>query len=80
MRDIFINLLDNLLDMIQGSKTFCRLLKKQIADEKHAKEEYDKLKKHAPSRSIKLAIGRVGSQESKHRVKLTRMYWNHCTS
>jgi len=65
--------------MKQGSKTFCRLIKNQIADEKHAKKEYDKLKKHAPTKSIKEAIGRVGSQEGKHRIKLTRMYRNHCT-
>ena len=66
--------------MIQGSKTFCRLLKKQIADEKHARKEYDRLKRQAPTKAIKEAVGRVGSQESKHRVKLTRMYKNHCVT
>ena len=65
--------------MIRGSKVFCRLLKKQIADEIHAKKEYDKLKKYAPTKGIKEAIGRVGSQEGKHRTKLTRMHRNHCT-
>ena len=66
--------------MIKGSKTFCKMIKKQIDDEKHARQEYDKLKKYTPTKSIKEAIGRVGSQESKHRVKLTRMYKNHCTT
>jgi len=55
------------------------MIKKQIADEIHAKKEYDKLKKHTPTKSINEAIGRVGSQEGKHRIKLTRMYRNHCT-
>ena len=64
--------------MKQGSKTFCRLIKKQIADEKHAKKEYAKLKRHAPTKNMKEAINRIGSQEGKHRSKLTRMYRNHC--
>ena len=62
----------------KGSKTFCRMVKKQIPDEIHAKKEYDRLKKHAPTKSIREAIGRVGSQEGRHRVKLERMYRNHC--
>ena len=62
----------------KGSKTFCRMIKKQIPDEIHAKKEYDKIKKYAPTKSIKEAIGRVGSQEGKHRVKLERIYRNHC--
>jgi len=65
--------------MKPASKTFCRLIKKQIADEIHAKKEYDRLKKHAPTKSIKEAIDRIGTQEGKHRIKLTRMYRNHCT-
>ena len=55
------------------------MIKKQILDEIHAKKEYDKLKKRAPTKSIKEAINRVGFQEGKHRVKLERMYRNHCT-
>lgn len=65
--------------MKMGSKEFCRLVRKQIADEIHAKKEYARLGKLAPTKSIKEAIGRVGSQEGKHRGKLTRMYRNHCT-
>jgi len=62
----------------KGSKRFCSLLKKQIPDEIHAKKAYETLKKQAPTKSIKEAIGRIGSQEGKHRVKLERMYRNHC--
>ena len=62
----------------KGSKRFCSLLKKQIPDEIHAKKAYDIIKKQAPTKSIKDAIGRIGSQEGKHRVKLERMYRNHC--
>lgn len=65
--------------MMQGSKAFCSLIRKQIADEIRAEKEYARLSKLAPTKSIKEAIDRVGSQEGKHRSKLTRMYRNHCT-
>ena len=62
----------------KGSKAFCRMIKKQIPDEIHAKKAYDTIKKQAPTKSIKEAIDRIGAQEGKHRGKLERIYRLHC--
>jgi len=64
--------------MKKGSKRFCSLLREAVKDEAKARKEYRVLKGHAPASSMKTAIDRIASQEGRHRVKLERMYRNHC--
>ena len=62
----------------KGTKRFCSLLREAIKDEAGARKEYRVLRSHAPTSSMKTAIDRIASQEGRHRVKLERMYRNHC--